>query len=171
MMPTKRPRRKRKHSYLLMLDWAHDESKPVEVRAAMIKEAASYTCTKPKITVRSEIPAFTSVDQAESFLATIAAENDLDPIELATMVRHWIDSKRAGKEFDRKVVVDGGGGDQTITIQGGMPPLPGTNINMAKEPTLNGMTNGHIIEHEQSRALTDSTESIQSEAPQSEPIK
>ena len=67
---------KYKQPYLLMLEWAHDESKPVEVRAAMIKEAASYTCTKPKITVRSEVPVLSSVEQAESFLATLAVENE-----------------------------------------------------------------------------------------------
>ena len=146
-----------KHPYLVMMEWAHDEFKPLEVRGAMIKECASYTCMKPKITIRSEVPVLTSIEQAEFFLAAIAAENDLDPIELARMVGHWIDSKRAGKEFDRKVAVDGGGGDQTITIQGGMPPLPGTNINMAKEPSLNGFTNGHgpVIEHSDT-ALTDS---------------
>ena len=81
--------------YLLMMDWGHDEFNPSEVRAAMIKEAACPTRMKPKITVRSEVPVLTSIDQAEFFLATLAAENDLDPIELFTAVKHWIEQKRA----------------------------------------------------------------------------
>ena len=106
---------KYKHPYLLMMEWAHDKSKPLEVRAAMIKEAASYTCTKPKITVRSEVPVLSSIEQAEAFLATVAAENDLDPIELMTAVRHWIDSRRAGQELQHKLA-DGSLVNQTIRI-------------------------------------------------------
>ena len=55
-----------KHPYLVMMEWAHDEFKPLEVRGAMIKECASYTCMKPKITIRSEVPVLTSIEQAES---------------------------------------------------------------------------------------------------------
>lgn len=79
-----------KHPYLIMMQWAHDEFKPLEVRGAMIKECASYTCTKPKKTVEVQVPVLSTIEQAEAFLATLAAENDLDPVELAAMVRHWI---------------------------------------------------------------------------------
>ena len=130
-----------------------------EVRGAMIKECASYTCTKPKITVRSEVPVLSSIEQAEAFLATVAAENDLDPIELMTAVRTWIDSRRAGKELDLKVNAQGGGGDAVIQITGGLPPLPGTSIIM--DDTAIGM-NGHkgpAIEHEVTPTLTESTQS------------
>ena len=57
----------------------------------MIKECASYTCTKPKKTVEVQVPVLSTIEQAEAFLATLAAENDLDPVELAAMVRHWIE--------------------------------------------------------------------------------
>jgi hypothetical protein len=135
---------KYKHPYLLMMEWAHDESKPLEVRAAMIKEAASYTCTKPKITVRSEVPVLSSIEQAETFLATLAAENDLDPIELMTAVRHWIDSRRAGQELQLKVQDHGDHPEQHIQIEGGLPPLPGTDIIM---PEINAH-NGHTLDLE-----------------------
>lgn len=121
-----------KHPYLLMMDWAHDESKPLEIRAAMIKEAASYTCTKPKITVRSEVPVLSSIEQAEAFLATIAAENDLDPIELMTAVRQWIDSKRGGEELLIKGRV-ADAGPQVIHIENSLPQIPGTNVVMPTE--------------------------------------
>lgn len=135
---------KYKHPYLLMMEWAHDKSKPLEVRAAMIKEAASYTCTKPNLTVRTEVPVLTSIEQAEAFLAALATENDFDPIELVSVVRHWIDSKREGQELQMKQIAQGHAGqDQHIHISGGLPELPGTNVTM---PVLNGH-NGHTIDH------------------------
>ncbi len=137
---------------LIAMEWAHDESKPLEVRAAMIKEASSYTCTKPKITVRSEVPVLTSIDQAESFLATVAAENDLDPIELMTAVRHWIDSRRAGQELQLKLA-DGNIVNQTIRIEGGLPPLPGADVIM---PPVNDH-NDHLIDLEKNAGSTETT--------------
>ena len=73
---------KYKHPYLLMMEWAHDEFKPLEVRAAMIKEAASYTCTKPKITVRSEVPVLSSIEQAEFFLPRLLLKTTSIPLNL-----------------------------------------------------------------------------------------
>ena len=108
----------------------------------MIKECASYTCTKPKKTVEVQVPVLSTIEQAEAFLATLAAENDLDPVELAAMVRHWIESKRGGQELDIKRAPQL---PQQIQITGGMPDMPGTSILM---PMSNGHLNGKAIEHE-----------------------
>ncbi len=152
-----------KHPFLVMTQWAHDETKPLEVRAAMLKECASYTCTKPKITVRSEVPVLTSLEQAESFLGTIAAENDLDPVELANVVKHFIESKRAGdalkiKQLDDPNTLSG------IRIDGGLPDLRGTNVLMPTtddrgRPLIRNGHNGHTIDHVDTPAL-DQKESI-----------
>ena len=148
-----------KHPYLVMVEWAHDETKPLEIRAAMLKECASYTCTKPKLTVRSEVPVLSSVEQAEFFLATLAVENDFDPIELMTVIKHWIESKRAGQELQLKITSQNGGSDQTIRIEGGLPPLSGCNIiGMGGEPhtpVMNGHSNSHVIDHQEPPTLTE----------------
>jgi hypothetical protein len=34
------------HPYLMMAEWANDETKPLEIRAAMLKECASYRYVK-----------------------------------------------------------------------------------------------------------------------------
>jgi hypothetical protein len=140
------------HPYLVMMEWAHDESKPVEIRAAMLKECASYTCTKPKLTIRSEVPVLTSIEQAEAFLATLTAESELDPIELLTAIRHWIDSKRDGQELQLKIQDHRGSApEQRILIEGGLPDLPGTNVIM---PELNEAHNGHTLDLEKNAETT-----------------
>ena len=53
-------------------------------------------------------------------------------------LKNWILSITAQDEYQLKLQAQGGGSDTTIHITGGLPPLPGTNINMAKEPSLNG---------------------------------
>jgi hypothetical protein len=137
-----------KHPFLVMMQWAHDESKPVEIRAAMLKECASYTCTKPKLTIKSEVPVLTSIEQAEAFLATLTAESDLDPIELLTAIRHWIDSKREGQELQLKIQDHRGSApEQRILIEGGLPDLPGTNVIMP-ELSAEHEHNGHTLDLE-----------------------
>ena len=95
------------HPYLQMAEWANDKSKPLEVRAAMLKECAAYRCVKPKQTIgiKSEVPVFANENQAEQFLAefisTIAP--DLEPAELATMTRQFITSKREGQDCQLKI--------------------------------------------------------------------
>ena len=99
-----------------------------------------------------EVPEFTSIEIAESFLAKIAtlvAGGELDiqtGLELSQLTKAWIDSRHAAKELDLKIInVEGGPREQTIRIEGGLPALPGTNITM---PVLDGhaVTNGHALE-------------------------
>ena len=116
-----------------------------------------------------EVPSFTSIDQAEDFLNAIATRLGLSEIdsqsalELTTIVRTWIDSRRADQELQLKIASQGGGTDTTIRIEGGLPPLPGTNIDMGKEPALvaqaiNGHASGPVIEHQPEQPTSEAQE-------------
>ena len=118
------------------------------------------------------IPDFANIQEAQNFLADIARRSGAGELELqsaldiSTLVKNWILSVTAQDEYNLKVQAQGGGSDQTIRIEGGLPPLPGTNINMSSEPMLNGhVTNGHgpVIDHTDAPALTDSVQSEASE--------
>jgi hypothetical protein len=130
------------HPLRLMYDWAMDPNLPIEVRASMLKEYASYLCHKPKqtIAVESTVPVFQSPEQAESFLAEFIASvaPDLEPAELATMTRQFIMSKREGKELELKAIQNDPTAPVRVIIEGGIPELPGTNVIMPH--------NGHQIE-------------------------
>jgi hypothetical protein len=121
------------------------------------------------------VPVFQSIDQAEDYLNDLSVrlgQGELDSqsaLELGSLIRQWIDSRRAGLELDLKISASNIGSDTVLRIEGGMPALPGTNINMAKEPSLNGYTNGNVIDHVEQPALTDSTESTPSEGQELEP--
>jgi hypothetical protein len=97
-----------------------------------------------------EVPEFTSVQIAESFLAKITvlvARGELDiqsGLELSTLAKNWIDSQNARIALELKqITVEGGPTEQTIRIEGGLPELPGTNVTM---PRLNGHAiDGHAL--------------------------
>jgi hypothetical protein len=60
--------------------------------------------------------------------------SDLEPVELTSMIRAWILSKREGKELDLKVAGHGDPDKPTrIEIIGGLPSLPGAKVTM---PTM-----------------------------------
>jgi hypothetical protein len=91
-----------------------------------------------------KIPVFQTIDDAKNFLASIpnriaAGELDLDFADsLTKSTVAWLQLQFAEQGLDLKAMAQNAtDGDQTITIQGGLPPLPGTNITM---PTI---TNGH----------------------------
>ena len=101
--------------------------------------------TPPKyIETPIEVPAFTSIEEAESFLLQLAqreASQELDSESVATVcarVLDWIHSKRAGQELEVKRINAAAADpsqEQRIIIEGGLPELPGTNVIM---PQLNG---------------------------------
>jgi hypothetical protein len=67
-------------------------------------------------------------------------------LEIGSLIKQWIDSKRAAMELNLKIAAQGGDKNVHIRIEGGMNALPGTDIIM---PQLNSM-NGHhgpLIEH------------------------
>ena len=103
-----------------------------------------------------QVPEFTSIDQAETFLASLPVllgRGELDSqtaLELSTLTRAWISARHEREELQLKIQAHGGIGDQTIRIEGGLPALPGTDIIM---PVRNQDLNGHTIEHEPRPAI------------------
>ena len=57
-------------------------------------------------------------------------------LELTTMVKAWVDTQYDRSEYELKLANSTGTGDTTIKIEGGLPPLPGTNVIMP--PKING---------------------------------
>ena len=105
-----------------------------------------------------EVPKFTSVNQAEDFLALIAQRAGKGELELQSatdicgMIRHWIEAKLAHTNTELKVAAQGNLGDATIHITGGMPVLPGASIIMDDTAVGSPAINGHqgpSIEHAQ----------------------
>jgi hypothetical protein len=139
-----------------------DKTKPDELRAQAANFLMPYKYSKrgtlpaPRFVDESiPIPDFASIQDAQNFLADIsrragAGELELQSaLDISTLVKNWILSVNSRQEFDLKVAAQGGGSDQTIRIEGGMPALPGTNIIM--DETARGMNghNGHpAIDHE-----------------------
>jgi hypothetical protein len=98
-----------------------------------------------------DVPDFTSVEIAESFLAKVTvltARGELDfqsALELSTMAKAWIETQYAKQGLDLKAMAQGADShDTTIRIEGGLPQLPGTNVTM---PVLNGTTSYEMLEH------------------------
>src|SRR5262249_25930837 len=121
------------------------------IRATAANMLAPYMHSKmqstpaPRFVEESfDIPTFTHLSDAEQFLARIAAlvaGGSLDiqtGLELSTLAKNWIDAQYAREELAIKQY-NAGSTDhkQTIRIEGGLPGLPGTRIDM---PVLNGHT-------------------------------
>jgi hypothetical protein len=76
-----------------------------------------------------QVPEFQSVDQAETFLASLPVmlgRGELDSqtaLELSTLTRAWISARHEREELQLKIQSHGGLGDQTIRIEGGLPAL------------------------------------------------
>jgi hypothetical protein len=98
-----------------------------------------------------QVPEFQSVDQAETFLASLPVllgRGELDSqtaLELSTLTRAWISARHEREELQLKIANNRSlSADTTIRIEGGLPPLPGCDIIM---PEINQGTNGHTIDH------------------------
>jgi hypothetical protein len=105
------------------------------------------------------VPEFTSIEQAENFLAEIprvVGRGELDfqaGLDLSAMTKNWIDAQYAREELRLKIASQGGGAEQHIVISGGMPIMPGLeNVIMpGQEPTNSHALNGNrgpVIEHQ-----------------------
>jgi hypothetical protein len=98
-----------------------------------------------------QVPDFQTIDEAQDFqkeIARRAAAGELElqaSLDISTLIGNWIRSRQATIELDLKVHAQGVPGDTTIRIEGGLPPLPGTDIIM---PEINGELNGKTIDHE-----------------------
>jgi hypothetical protein len=110
-----------------------------------------------------QVPDFTSIEDAEKFLADLpqrVGRGELDfqsGLDLSTLTRNWISARYEREELQLKLTNSPAlSGDQTIHIQGGLPPLPGTDIIM---PEINGALNGKTIEHEPGPPAIEATQS------------
>jgi hypothetical protein len=144
---------------LITLARIQHESQDDSLRVAAAAALAPYSHPKlqalptPRFVETSiEVPEFTHLSDAESFLAKIAAlvaRGELDiqtGLELSTLAKNWIDSQYAREELAIKQYNAGSTEhEQTIHITGGLPALPGTNVTM---PVLDGHAtngNGHAL--------------------------
>jgi hypothetical protein len=132
-----------KHPIELMMDIIYDQTQSTERRDAMLFEALRIlTPKKLELALDIDFPSVQSPEQGESFLSVIIDKlgPELEPLQLATLVRMLIDSKRNGQELELKLATANQGPEQTIHITGGLPDIPGTNIIMpGQEPhQLNG---------------------------------
>jgi hypothetical protein len=149
-----------------------DPKQPAELRASAANMLLPYRYSKlgtipaPRFVEDAiTVPEFTSIQDAQNFLADLARRSAAGELELqcatdiSNLVKNWVLSITAQDEFQLKLSASNGGSDTTIRIEGGLPPLPGTNINMDKEPSLNGSAiNGHrpVIDHQETPALPES---------------
>jgi hypothetical protein len=91
------------------------------------------------------VPNFASIEEAETYLASLPlllGKGELDSqtaLELSQLIRNWISAKFDHEELQMRLAAHGGYAEQRITIHGGLPPLPGTNITM---PVLNADIDG-----------------------------
>jgi hypothetical protein len=110
-----------------------------------------------------QVPEFSSVDQAENFLASLPAmlgQGQIDSqsaLELSTLTRAWISARHEREELQLKLQDHGAVAEQRIVIEGGLPELPGTSVIM---PHINGahgqggeLQNGHTIDLEKNSEL------------------
>jgi hypothetical protein len=141
---------------------ANNENHPIEARAPYIKLVVDHTHSKPAATPPLryinqpfEIDTFETEEQAEKFLAHVLmlvarGQQDIQSaLDLHTLTRNWINSKRDREELQIKAVNSGASdGEQVIRIEGGMPRAPG------HEGIIMPKFNGHEIELEATPAIS-----------------
>jgi hypothetical protein len=121
-----------------------DESLPIGLRLAVATAIAPYmhpklgVVTPPRfIETPIEVPDFKSIEEAETFLASLTtrfAQSEIgaqSALDLSTLARNWISAKHAAAELElKRLNADAANGDQIIRIEGGLPALPGSDIIM-----------------------------------------
>jgi len=136
------------------------DKEPTELKLAAANYLLPYLYSKrgamppPRyVELEIDVNEFTHVSDAENFLAKIAllvARGHLDiqqGQELAGLVKLWIDSQYAKDELQYKISPPETR-DTTIRVEGGLPQLPGTRIDM---PVLDG----HSVSEQLLSAPTD----------------
>jgi hypothetical protein len=125
-------------------------SQASNILAPYLHSKRSVTAPAPRyIDSPVKVPEFTSIADAENFLASLPVmlgKGELDSqtsLELSTLTRNWLSARYEREELQLKLTAQGGGPEQTIHITGGLPAIPGTNITM---PVLNGADiDGHVL--------------------------
>jgi hypothetical protein len=140
-----------------------DETIPKPTRAAIALGISQYY--RPRLGVMEpakyvqtpiEVPEFQSIEDAEAFLLQLAqrvAAQELDTqsvAEVSARVLDWVRSKRAGMELDLKMATlpPPPGTPIHFVIEGGLPPLPGTNVTMPEDKPPKGTTFNGQGDHE-----------------------
>ena len=155
---------------LYLIEVVNDEKAAPERRDTCAIAAAPYmmlkmgTAVVPRyLEAPIEVPEFQTVDQAETFLASLPVllgNGQLDSqtaLELSTLTRAWISARHEREELQLKITNQGGHPNQVIRIEGGLPELPGTNLIM---PHINGASgqgselNGKTIDLEKNPGPT-----------------
>ena len=125
-----------------------------------------------------QVPEFQSVDQAETFLASLPVllgRGELDSqtaLELSTLTRAWISARHEREELQLKLADHRGVGAQHIVISGGLPRMPGhedlimPELNKGQGSEL--PHNGHTIDLEKN-AETLPAPDTQPQAPSHDP--
>jgi hypothetical protein len=133
----------------ILQDFANDPKISTSLRISAASAVAPYEQSKflsvpGPVYLHSQIdvPIFDTLEAAESFLLSLSQREAAGELETASVqtvterVRLWIQSKRNGQELELKKITAGHDvSETTIRIEGGLPPLPGTNVTM---PQLNG---------------------------------
>ena len=63
--------------------------------------------------------------------------NSQSALELSTLTKNWLDAIYAHQEYDLKLQAQGGGAEQVIRIEGGLPSLPGCDVIMPPRTNAN----------------------------------
>jgi hypothetical protein len=154
-----------------------NESLPLDTRLTIATAIAPYIHPKLGMTapprfieVPIELPDFQTIEEAESFLASLAtrfAQAELgaqSALDLSTLVRNWIFAKHAAMELElKRLAANDSTGNRVIRIEGGLPDLAGTSIIMPELPPGPDVIEVSAVDGPVT--LTKQTESLPSEVP------
>jgi hypothetical protein len=112
------------------------------------------------------VPDFTSIEQAEQYLASLPVllgRGELDSqtaLELSQLIRNWISAKFDHEELQLKLAQHGGYSETKITVTGGLPVLPGC------EQMILPQLNGHKHEMDAIPALAEPQTDVPTPSPE-----
>ena len=141
-----------RHPAIYCAEVYEDKTQPTERRDNMAAVALTWF-PKQKLLLHRfveqpiQVPEFTSIQEAQNFLAEIARRAGAGELELQSandisgLVRNWALSVAAQDELQLKIAKENPQGPQEIHIVGGLPPLPGCDVIM--DETAVGISNGH----------------------------
>ena len=123
---------------------------PAELKIKAANYLTPYLHSKRGMTIAPryigspvQVPEFTAIEEAETFLASLPmllGRGELDSqtaLELSTPTKNWISARYEREELQLKLAASPGAqSNLQITVTGGLPDLPGTDIIM---PQLNGV--------------------------------
>jgi hypothetical protein len=135
------------HPVIYMLEVMHDPTVSDQRRDTMAACAAPWMTPKYGkderfISENFQVPATATVEEAQKFLDELprrVRDGELDfqsAQEFSILIARALMERRAREELDlKRYTASADTSEQHITVSGGLPPLPGTNITM---PLING---------------------------------